>query len=121
MSNTKLCVMGMYSLFLAEKIDRARMYASEKNVEYLLLDVLKHYIDIFEHDGHYPGGLLHLVLETGGELLASYIGSKKKHKPMAELVEIIDAYVVFCKHGLFLKEEIVGILKKFYKITLDKI
>lgn len=112
---------SMFSLFLAEKIDSARMYVSENNVEYLLLDVLKHYIDIFEYDRHYPGSCILLVLETGGELLASYIGSEKKHKPMVELVEIIDAYVVFYKHGLFLKKEIVEILKKFYNITLEKI
>ena len=112
---------GYVFYFLAEKIDRARMYVSEKNIDYLLLDVLKHYIDVFEHDGRYAGSDILLVPETGGELLATYIGSEKKHKPMVELVEIIDAYVVFCKHGLFLKEEIVGILKKFYKITLEKV
>jgi len=112
MSKTKLCVMGMYSIFLAEKIDRARMYASEKNVEYLLLDMLQIYINL-DYSVMLDESLDYSVL---WDILA-----EKEHKPLVELIEIIDAYVVFCKHGLFLKEEIVGILKKFYKITLEKI
>lgn len=94
---------NMYSLFLAEKIDSARMYVFGNNVEHLLLDVLKYYIDLFGN-GRYM-----------------FLTSEKKHKPIVELVEIIDAYVVFCNHGLFLKEDILKILETFYKIILEKI
>lgn len=97
----------MYSLFLAEKIDRVRMHVFENNIEYLLLDVLKHYI---EHGGREIGYML-----TSSERY------QVKYQPIDELIEIIDAYMIFCRHGLFLKEEIVKILKKFYKSTLEKI